>query len=170
MGAVPRAVDPASTGRGGTIRAEQPELGAGPGKNGAAVAANDKGHLAGIDTVLHVIEYVAVAIEVLAVAVITVFIVWATVVYLTRRLMRRDPRDAEIYQQYRQQLGSGLLLGLEILVAADIVRTVALDPSLDSAIVLGLLVLIRTFLSWSLVVEMEHRWPWERHPDQGNQS
>jgi uncharacterized membrane protein len=113
---------------------------------------------------------VAVAIEVLAVAVITVFIVWATVVYLTRRLMRRDPRDAEIYQQYRQQLGSGLLLGLEILVAADIVRTVALDPSLDSAIVLGLLVLIRTFLSWSLVVEMEHRWPWERHPDQGNQS
>jgi uncharacterized membrane protein len=54
-----------------------------------------------------------------------------------------------------------MLLGLEILVAADIVRTVALEPSLESVGILGLLVLIRTFLSWSLDVELEGRWPWQ---------
>ena len=57
-------------------------------------------------------------------------------------------------------MGKSLLLGLEILVAADVVRTVALDATLNSVAVLGLLVLIRTFLSWSLVVEIEGRWPW----------
>jgi len=58
-------------------------------------------------------------------------------------------------------LGKALLLGLEILVAADIVRTVVLEPTLQSIAVLGLLVLIRTFLSWALVVEIEGRWPWQ---------
>ena len=57
-----------------------------------------------------------------------------------------------------------LLLGLELLVAADIVRTVALEPSLESVAVLGLLVVIRTFLSWSLIVEIEGRWPWQVVP------
>jgi hypothetical protein len=55
-----------------------------------------------------------------------------------------------------------LLLGLEFLVAADIIRTVALEETLESVIVLGLLVLIRTFLSWALVVEIEGRWPWRQ--------
>ncbi|MCB0165772.1 MAG: DUF1622 domain-containing protein, partial [Anaerolineae bacterium] len=54
-----------------------------------------------------------------------------------------------------------LLLGLEILVAADVIRTVALEATLNSVMVLGILVLIRTFLSWALVVEMEGRWPWQ---------
>jgi uncharacterized membrane protein len=54
------------------------------------------------------------------------------------------------------------LLGLELLVAADVVRTVALEPTLKNVGVLGLLVLIRTFLSWSLTVEMEGRWPWQK--------
>jgi uncharacterized membrane protein len=53
------------------------------------------------------------------------------------------------------------LLGLEILVAADIIRTVALEATLQSVVVLGLLVLVRTFLSWALVVEIEGRWPWQ---------
>jgi uncharacterized membrane protein len=53
------------------------------------------------------------------------------------------------------------LLGLEILVAADVIRTVALDPTLESVAVLGLLVLVRTFLSWSIIVEIEGRWPWQ---------
>jgi uncharacterized membrane protein len=52
-------------------------------------------------------------------------------------------------------------LGLEILVAADIIRTVVLEPTLSNVLVLGLLVLIRTFLSWSLVLEIEERWPWQ---------
>ena len=68
-------------------------------------------------------------------------------------------------QQLKIRLGKSLLLGLEILVAADIVRTVALEATIQSVSVLGLLVLIRTFLSWALVVEIEGRWPWQPKRD-----
>ncbi len=109
--------------------------------------------------ILKVIEYFAVGIEVFAVVVITVAIVSATTIYLDQRRKKYDERLA--YRAFRGRLGSGLLLGLEILVAADVVRTVALEPTLESAGVLGLLVVIRIALSWSLVVEIEHRWPWQ---------
>ena len=69
--------------------------------------------------------------------------------------------DALTYKNYRQQVARALLLGLEILVAADVIRTVALEPTLQNVLILGLLVLIRTFLGWSLVVEIEERWPWQ---------
>ena len=63
-----------------------------------------------------------------------------------------------------------LLLGLEILVAADVIRTVALDPTLQAVASLGLLVLVRTFLTWTLVVEEEGRWPWQpRGPAQSGE-
>jgi uncharacterized membrane protein len=65
------------------------------------------------------------------------------------------------YERYRQGLGRAILLGLELLVAADIVRTVAFAPTMDSVLVLGLIVLIRTFLSWSLALELDGRWPWQ---------
>lgn len=71
-------------------------------------------------------------------------------------------RTATPYRHFRQDLGRGILLGLEFLVAADIIRTVAVTPTLDSVLVLGLIVLIRTFLSMSLQVELEGRWPWQR--------
>ena len=70
----------------------------------------------------------------------------------------------EAYRRLRQDIGRGILLGLELLVAADIIRTVAIDPSIESVSVLGLIVLIRTFLSMSLQVELEGRWPWQQ-PD-----
>jgi uncharacterized membrane protein len=63
-----------------------------------------------------------------------------------------------------------MLLGLEILVAADIVRTVALDETLESVLMLGLLVVIRTFLSWALEVEISGRWPWQSGPEKGSES
>jgi uncharacterized membrane protein len=107
-----------------------------------------------IDAILDAIEYFAVAIEILAVAIIVVGISWATYAFLVRRAENSD-------RLYRERLGRTLLVGLEVLVAADIVRTVALDPTLESVAVLGLLVLIRTFLSWSVVVEIDHRWPWQ---------
>ena len=66
------------------------------------------------------------------------------------------------YQRYRQDLGRAILLGLEVLVAADIVRTVAFTPTMESVIVLAMIVAIRTFLSWSLALELEGRWPWQR--------
>jgi uncharacterized membrane protein len=68
----------------------------------------------------------------------------------------------ERYQHYRQNLGRAILLGLEVLVAADIVRTVAFTPTMDSVLVLAMIVTIRTFLSWSLALELEGRWPWQR--------
>jgi uncharacterized membrane protein len=66
------------------------------------------------------------------------------------------------YREYRQQLGRAILLGLEFLVAGDIINTVAVDPSFRSVGVLAGIVAIRTFLSFSLEVEIEGRWPWVR--------
>jgi uncharacterized membrane protein len=69
------------------------------------------------------------------------------------------------YRDYRRGLGQALLLGLELLVAADIIRTVAVTPTLQSVAVLAVIVLIRTFLSWSLEVEVNGRFPWKEGSD-----
>ena len=74
-------------------------------------------------------------------------------------------KAVEGYSDYRLQLIRTLLLGLEVLVAADIIRTVAVSPSLTSVAVLAAIVAIRTFLSWSLILEMEGKWPWQRGKD-----
>jgi uncharacterized membrane protein len=73
---------------------------------------------------------------------------------------RRD--GVSPYQRFRHDIGRAILLGLEVLVAADIVRTVAFTPTMNSVIVLAMIVAIRTFLSWSLALELEGRWPWQR--------
>ena len=103
------------------------------------------------------IEYAALAIEVLAVAVILVAIVHGTALYL----LHYQRREEDAYERFKVYIGRALLLGLEFLVAADIVRTVALEPTLTNVWILALLVVVRTFLSWSLVVEIEGRWPWQ---------
>lgn len=72
------------------------------------------------------------------------------------------------YRRYRHDLGRAILLGLEVLVAADIVRTVAFTPAMDSVMVLAMIVAIRTFLSWSLALELDGRWPWQRAEQQSN--
>jgi uncharacterized membrane protein len=102
------------------------------------------------------IESSAQGIEMFAVAIIVIAIVHGTIRYL----IRVNQQTGDAYQRLKAQLGKALLLGLEFLVAADIVRTVALEPNLQNVVILGLLVIIRTFLSWSLVVEIEGRWPW----------
>jgi len=112
------------------------------------------------NTILVWVEYASLFIEMLAVGIIVVATIVALGRYLVRRLIRRTEEDP--YHQLKVGLGKALLLGLEILVAADIVRTVALELTLESIIVLGLLVLIRTFLSWALVVEIDGHWPWRR--------
>jgi uncharacterized membrane protein len=112
-----------------------------------------------IDTLLVWVENAATGIEILAVAIIVVVILTATLRYLSLLLSRRA--DKTTYTDYRYRVARALLLGLEILVAADVVRTVVLEPTLLNVLVLGLLVLIRTFLSWTLVVEIEERWPWQ---------
>jgi uncharacterized membrane protein len=109
------------------------------------------------------IEIAALVIELLAVGIIVVAIFYATVRFLVRTVSRRGEKGS--YEQLKYSLGRSLLLGLEILVAADVVRTVALEATLQSVAVLGLLVLIRTFLSWALTVEIEGRWPWQSRPE-----
>jgi uncharacterized membrane protein len=110
-------------------------------------------------TILEWIELAALAIEIVAVAIIIGAIFYSIFHYLYRSIL--DPEAEGQYQKLKVRLGKALLLGLEILVAADIIRTVALEATLESVMVLGLLVLIRTFLSWALVVEIEGRWPWQ---------
>jgi uncharacterized membrane protein len=89
-------------------------------------------------------------------------IVLGTLVVSVTYVLRFKDDSEGAYRQYRQGLGRSILLGLELLVAADIIRTVAVDPTFMSAGVLAIIVAIRTFLSWSLGVELHGRWPWQR--------
>lgn len=88
--------------------------------------------------------------------------VLATVFFLLRVVGRAAP-FISMYTRFRQGLGRAILLGLELLVAGDIIRTVAVSPSFTSVGVLAIIVLIRTFLSLELELEIEGRWPWQRH-------
>ncbi len=110
----------------------------------------------------HLAETVAVAIETLGILVISVGVLVAVVT--TARLKLADP-SANAYKWFRRQMSRWLLLGLELLIAADVITTVTLDLDLASVAALGLLVLIRTFLAWSIVMEDEGRWPWQRSRD-----
>jgi len=100
-------------------------------------------------------------IEILAVIIIIGAVLIGTLRYMWAILVRTGDPDAD-YLTYKHGLGRSLLLGLEILVAADVIRTVALEQTWESLVTLGLLVLVRTFLSWALVVEIEGRWPWQQ--------
>lgn len=77
-------------------------------------------------------------------------------------LIRRKSASAA-YHNLRRNLGKAILIGLELLIAADIIRSVAIDPTLMSIGVLGLIVFVRTFLSWSLEVEINGEWPWQSY-------
>lgn len=104
------------------------------------------------------VELVGKAVDAAGVAVVVVGVAWATIVATTRVVQRRT----EVYEQYRRLLGRSILLGLEFLVAGDIIRTVAIAPTFASVGVLGIIVIIRTFLSFSLELEITGRWPWQK--------
>jgi uncharacterized membrane protein len=112
------------------------------------------------DTLTRLMEPVATALELFGVFVIVAGILWATGRFLLRDLRSGDAMKA--YESYRANLGRGILLGLEILVGADIVATVTAPLTFRSVGLLGLIVLIRTFLSFSLETEIEGRWPWRQ--------
>ena len=95
-------------------------------------------------------------IEVLAVVIMIVFILIGTVKWLLS-----GTHIEEGYRRYRSILGKSLLVGLELLVAADIIGTVTLSPTLIDIAALGALVLVRTFLGWTVTLEVEGRWPWQ---------
>ncbi len=107
---------------------------------------------------------VAKAIELVGIAIIAVGAV-VNLALFARRIFDRGERG-EALADLRSNFGRSILLGLEFLIAADIINTVAVTPTLQSVIVLGAIVAIRTFLSFSLELEIEGRWPWQRRADQ----
>jgi uncharacterized membrane protein len=106
-----------------------------------------------------VIEHAAQGFDAIGVTVLVVGLVWSLVVAAR---MWRAAGGRRGYRALRETFGGVLLLGLEILVAADLIRTVAVTPTLESVAVLGLIVVIRTFLSFSLQVEIDGTVPWRR--------
>jgi len=105
-----------------------------------------------IRTVGTVVDVAGVAAIVVGAAVVSCLFVY--------RLLRGQPLTVA-YRLYRQGLGRAILIGLEFLVAGDIIRTVAISPSFQNVGVLAVIVLVRTFLSFSLEVELEGSWPWQ---------
>lgn len=99
-------------------------------------------------------------IEIVGVAIVLIGATLATAQFL-RRIVKRQSFEAT-FHEYRSNLGRGILLGLEFLVAGDIIGTVAVEPDLKNLGVLAGIVLIRTFLSYSIDVEITGRWPWQR--------
>jgi len=101
------------------------------------------------------------AVEIVGTAIIVVGAFSALAVFLLGMATRRLPKS-DLVASFRSSLGRSILLGLEFLVAADIINTVAVEPTIQSLLVLAGIVLIRTFLSFSLEVEIDGRWPWQK--------
>lgn len=122
---------------------------------------NDADFKSTVDTVSKVIDGAGVL-------VIVVGLLVATCAFA---LALKDRARAQVaYRVYRQQVGKAILLGLEFLVAGDIIRTVAVSPTFAGVGVLGILVVVRTFLSFTLDVELSGRWPWQSRPKAADSS
>ncbi len=111
------------------------------------------------------IDLASQGIEILAVGIMVSFIIVGT----SRWVFHSAKMIEGTYERYRVILGKTLLVGLELLVAADIIRTVALDLTLINIELLAGLVLVRTFLGWTLTVEVEGHWPWQKMKESGGQ-
>lgn len=116
-----------------------------------------------MDHFRHIIEIIGITIDSAGVLVVVLGALIAT----GRFLIQRANAPGEGYRLYRQDLGRAILLGLEFLIAGDIIRTVVVAPTLQNVLVLGLIVLIRTFLSLSLQLEIEGKLPWSRQATDG---
>lgn len=111
-------------------------------------------------TFAEIMERVAHAFEVAAALVLIVGLVWAAII--SARVWLRSHNGERAYQTLRRSIGGVLLLGIEVLVAADLIHTVAVEPTLENVAVLGLIVIIRTVLSFSLEIEIDGVPPWRR--------
>lgn len=114
-----------------------------------------------------VVQITGTAIDAIGISVIVLGVLVTTGLFV--RGLRRGDQFQEAYRRYRQGLGRAILLGLEFLVAGDIIRTVAVSPTFESVGVLALIVAVRTLLSFSLQVEVRGRWPWQGAPDGAGQ-
>ncbi len=118
-----------------------------------------------MDGFQQLIESAGRVVDAVGVAAVIIGTLFAAL-FAVSRLIRRE---SDVYRQFRRFLGRSILLGLELLVAADIIRTVAVTPTMESVAVLAAIVLIRTFLSWSLELEITGRWPWQKQQEGASQ-
>lgn len=107
------------------------------------------------------IDYIAFALEILGVLII----LGITIVSLVRFVIAKQSSGKRSYEVLREDIGKGIILGLEILIAGDIVATVTTEPTMERVLVLGAVVIIRILLSLSIEVEIEGSWPWKRKKD-----
>lgn len=120
-------------------------------------------NLVGLEAVIgHWIRIIGIGIDIFGVVIIVAGIAWSTSRFLQRHMAEQH------YHRYKIRIGRSLLLGLEMLVAADIVKTIAIEPTFMSLGVLAGLVVVRTFLGWTLVLEIEGRWPWQGEPSRAD--
>ena len=107
---------------------------------------------------IDIISIAGYAIEAVGVLVVVVGSCISSTVFIRRF---RDLPEGVAYRNYRRQLGRSIILGLEFLIAGDIIRTVVVADTLENVAILGLIILIRSFLSLTLHLEVEGRWPWQ---------
>ena len=119
-----------------------------------------------IATLAHYIDVIAKIVEIIGVLIMFFGLFFA----FYRGVRRTGGFNHDTYVEIRQTVGKSILLGLEVLIAADIMATVVTEPTLRSVLVLGFIVLIRTFLSLSLQVELEGRFPWQKQPSATKQT
>ena len=110
----------------------------------------------GNEVFVRVIESIAVVLELFGVAVIGITFLHAII----RGIKHFGQKKEDAYERLKSYIGKSLQLSLEFLVAADIIRTILIEPTLQGILSLGLLIVVRTFLSWSITVENEGCWPW----------
>jgi len=111
---------------------------------------------------IEVIREVSDVMDALGVGVVSVGVLWGLIFFIKN--LATQTADLA-YKVFRVQIVRSLILGLEVLVAGDVIRTVAISPTLTSVAVLGAIVMIRCFLSWSLTLEIDGRWPWQGKTD-----
>jgi len=112
------------------------------------------------------VEYIGRGLEAVGVAIIVIGVAASLIALIPRLARRESAQDA--FTGARKNIGRSILFGLEVLVAGDIVLTVAVRPSFESVGVLAVIVLIRTFLSFTLEVEINGRWPWQKNRETGS--
>ena len=112
-------------------------------------------------------EWCAAIIEASGILIISILALYSLIVAIVQRFKKISAR--KVYHETRQRLGRGILLGLEFLVAADIIHTVAVELTFTTVGVLAIIVIIRTFLSFTLDVELDGKWPWQQHKQEPNQ-
>lgn len=105
-----------------------------------------------------IMSFTGLALDIVGVLIVTI----GSLLSVARFLFRRQAEFNRAYRLLREDVGRAILLGLEFLIAGDIIRSVVVDPTLSNVLILGLIVLIRTFLSMTLQLEVEGCWPWQR--------